>query len=288
LYANEQVSKLLRDRFILHWESVRPVPKVTIDFGDGRKLERTLTGNSIHYILDEQGRPLDALPGLYGPAAFLRGLARAEEAFHAWRNAEPAERERVLRSYHLARLASLQREWNSDIKAANLQTPPPRESAAATSANPPSAPVAATGAITKALVTERPILRGIYDRPELLNGVGFDDEWGRIAALHWADAQLDSATRRLMRLKDARLTADRLERMAGLLEEAIAKDSVRNEYVLHARLHGWFASGRTWADVSSLNERVYAELFATPSSDRWLGLRDDSTYSGLDNDGVKK
>src|SRR5688572_1153523 len=40
LYSNAEVSKLLRERFILHWQTVRPVPKVTIDFGDGRKLER--------------------------------------------------------------------------------------------------------------------------------------------------------------------------------------------------------------------------------------------------------
>jgi hypothetical protein len=38
LYPNAGVSQLLRDRFILHWQSERPVPKVTIDFGDGRKL----------------------------------------------------------------------------------------------------------------------------------------------------------------------------------------------------------------------------------------------------------
>ena len=64
LYPNAAVSDVLRERFVLHWESVRPVPTVTIDFGDGRKLERTLTGNSIHYILDSQARPIDALPGL--------------------------------------------------------------------------------------------------------------------------------------------------------------------------------------------------------------------------------
>src|SRR5688572_7567902 len=43
LYSNEQVSDYLRDNFVLHWQSVRPVPRVTIDFGDGRVLERTLT-----------------------------------------------------------------------------------------------------------------------------------------------------------------------------------------------------------------------------------------------------
>ena len=57
LYSNAQMSIMLRERFILHWQSVRPAPRVTIDFGDGRKLERTLTGNSIHYVLDAEGRP---------------------------------------------------------------------------------------------------------------------------------------------------------------------------------------------------------------------------------------
>src|SRR5262245_24827359 len=59
LYANEEVSLALREHFVLHWESVRPVPKITIDFGDGRKLERTITGNSIHYVLNADGRPIE-------------------------------------------------------------------------------------------------------------------------------------------------------------------------------------------------------------------------------------
>ena len=36
LYANQDVSQLLRERFVLYWSSERPVPRVTIDFGDGR------------------------------------------------------------------------------------------------------------------------------------------------------------------------------------------------------------------------------------------------------------
>src|SRR3954465_9116645 len=62
LYANTDVSKYLREHFILHWKSVRPAPRVTIDFGDGRKLERTITGNSIHYVLDSNGLFVDGLP----------------------------------------------------------------------------------------------------------------------------------------------------------------------------------------------------------------------------------
>src|SRR5689334_8323640 len=33
-----RINELLRRDFVLHWESVRAVPKVTIDFGDGRRV----------------------------------------------------------------------------------------------------------------------------------------------------------------------------------------------------------------------------------------------------------
>jgi hypothetical protein len=39
--------------------------------------------------------------------------------------------------------------------------------------------------------------------------------------------------------------------------------------------------------VDRLNERVYAELFLTPSSDPWLGLAPRDAYSALDGDGIK-
>src|SRR3989442_706572 len=73
--AIKDVSKFLREIFVLHWKSVRPVPKVTIDFGDGRVVERTITGNSIHYVLDGDGNVIDGIPGLYGPEAFRQQLA---------------------------------------------------------------------------------------------------------------------------------------------------------------------------------------------------------------------
>ena len=76
LYPDPQINRLLREQFVLHWESVRAVPKVTIDFGDGRRIERTLTGNSVHLVLDSRGRPVDALPGLFDRETFLRA-ARA-------------------------------------------------------------------------------------------------------------------------------------------------------------------------------------------------------------------
>ncbi len=77
LYANAAISDELRRNWILHWESVRPAPKVTIDFGDGRTLTRTITGNSLHYVLDADGRARDVIPGLFGPGDFLRMVREA-------------------------------------------------------------------------------------------------------------------------------------------------------------------------------------------------------------------
>ena len=87
LYANEAVSEELRKNWILHWESVRPAPKVSIDFGDGRTLVRTVTGNSLHYVLGADGRPRDVIPGLWGPGDFLRRVREARAATMHFRDA---------------------------------------------------------------------------------------------------------------------------------------------------------------------------------------------------------
>ncbi|HXI91780.1 MAG TPA: hypothetical protein VNO24_17340 [Blastocatellia bacterium] len=291
LYANELVSKLLRERFVLHWQSVRPVPKLTIDFGDGRKMERTLTGNSIHYVLDSEGRLIDALPGIYGPGAFLRELVRISSAaatLGAFRADE--ERNTALRRYHESRFNELESEWLNDVKRAGLRLAPSREIPSAPSAgsSPPSAQTAAPAAVSKAVMIERPVLRGMSDNPKLLDSIGSDAGWSMIAGLHAADATLDQTTRALMMFKDPSLTGAALQPAVTALERAVAEDTVRNEYVFRARIHGWLARGAVASDVASLNEKVYAELFLTPSWDAWLGLRPAGAYSGIDKDGVRK
>lgn len=291
LYANEQVSRLLRDRFILHWQSVRPVPKLTIDFGDGRKMERTLTGNSIHYVLDSKGRVIDALPGMYGPGAFARELVRtASVAANLAALQTDEQRHKELLRYHEARFNELENAWLDDVKRAGLTVAPSREIPTAPSAgsNPPSAQRAAAAAVSKAVMVERPVLRGMSDNPKLLDSIGSDAGWSMIAGLHAEYAALDQATRALMSLKDVLLRGDKLKAAVTALERAIAQDTVRNEYVFRSRIHRWFAAGAVSSDAASLNEKIYAELFLTPSWDAWLGLRPGGAYSGIDNDGVRK
>ena len=103
-YNNREINELLRDHYVLHWRSVRPVPKVTIDFGDGNRLEQTLTGNSIHYVLDSRGRLLEPLPGLYGPAAFRSALDRVEQAARTAARLDDAEFARWITARHQKQL----------------------------------------------------------------------------------------------------------------------------------------------------------------------------------------
>ena len=101
LYAEESVAEFLRASFVLHWQSVRPVPKIRVDFGDGRVVSYPITGNSAHLVLDGDARPIDAIPGLYQPGSFLgclrdvltlgaRPSRRAVARYHVERSNPPA------------------------------------------------------------------------------------------------------------------------------------------------------------------------------------------------------
>jgi hypothetical protein len=277
----------MRKNFVLHWRSVRPVPKLVIDFGDGRKMERTLTGNSIHYVLSPDGQVVDAIPGVYGPAAFLKQLTRGVSAASILIRTKPDDRRiEELRSYHRTRVAELEREWQNDVQRAGLQTPPSREIPKPTGLAP-SAQAAAAASISKALVVERPMLRGL-SHPWALESIGNDPGWSAIARLYQDETSLDMSTRRLMTRKDPALRGRVMAMAINGFQFAIAEDTVRDEYVYHAAIHRWLAGSGPMPTVDALNDRVYAELFLTPGWDQWLGLRPASSYSGIDNDGLLK
>jgi len=294
LYSNAEVSKLLREKFILYWESERPAPRVTIDFGDGRKLERTLTGNSIHYILDSNGRIIDALPGLYGPAAFMRSLNEMEAVSKYW-GQKPVEGETgppywTYQSDHLRKTTV---EWLKDTERIGGKAPVGftvyrDEQGSATALE------VADRAMTK-MVTEVTILKGLTAGPEALGKMTYDGAWIKIAQLHLADAQLDPRsiglikrqTQRGLLAHASKLNPDnRLKALIEKLQTNIALDTVRNEYLLHTKLYAWLIADRQRTELSALNKRVYSELFLTPASDPWLGLYSPEVYTALEGGGL--
>jgi CHAT domain-containing protein len=269
---------------VLHWQSVRPVPTVTIDFGDGRKLERTLTGNSIHYILDSQARTIDALPGLYGPKAFLRALAGAETVFKslALRNAE--ERNILLSRYYSQQHNKISAAWTIDTQKIGGKAP---EGFRVVEGNNGEALLISPLAITKA-VSEANVLRAMVMAGEELGKITDEGAWRKIAQLHSSDAVLDERSISLIKHQNPNLTERELAQLLQKFQDSIALDTVRNEYLMHTKLYTWIVKDPIRDNVEKLNEQVYAKLFLTPNSDPWLGLFSADVYTALDNGGVTK
>ncbi|HEV2911852.1 MAG TPA: hypothetical protein VGX92_00930 [Pyrinomonadaceae bacterium] len=300
LYANREVSDVLRERFILHWKSVRPAPRVTIDFGDGRKLERTLTGNSIHYVLDPSGRPVDALPGLYGPRAFLRGLAQAEEVVKRLGGQNEMQQSAIFSRYHMGRINQTAADWSADVQKIGGRVPTQVLARVDARILNPGALEVAPLAASKAAI-EVNLLKSITTDARELEAATDDKAWAMIAALHVDDARLDERSIALIRrhtpVTETSASAvaqtktgggDQLSRIVENLERNMALDTVRNEYVLHNRLHAWLVNEGRKMGVDDLNSKVYAELFLTPGTDPWLGLYSPDSYTALENGGIIK
>jgi hypothetical protein len=284
IYPNAKIRDVLRDRFVLHWQSVRPAPRITIDFGDGRKLERTITGNSIHYVLDSDGQLIEALPGLYGPAAFENGLGYAENLFIALTGKNQSERNSIMARYYRDRVNAISLEWLKDTQQIGGKVP---DRLMIIKTQNGEALSIAPLAITKAAI-EIPSLRAITAASEALGQVTDEHAWKQIAHLHHADSLLDARSIALIKRQNQSLSDDLMSQLVQKFQESVALDTVRNEYSLHTKIYGWLLRDRSRADLEKFNDQVYATLFLTPKSDPWLGLFSTDVYSAIDNGGVVK
>jgi hypothetical protein len=301
LYSNKEISDYLRDNYVLHWQSVRPVPRVTVDFGDGRKLERTVTGNSAHYVLDSAGRPVEALPGLYGPKAFQVWLVRSKElANRLSLVSDNGYRANLLVEHHANRRNAVDEALRADL--ASFAPELLRDEGALTrvsiseSSSRPTARQAGFRAMAKGQA-ESPLVAPFVPSRDTLEAQGHE-LWRRIAAAHANIAKLDEASVALIREENPTaaeagtraitksIQEDPLVRLLRNFEEAMALDTVKNEYILHRKIHEWFVNGAIPVEIDAFNELVYSELFLTPSSDPWLGLAPASVYTALDGGGL--
>ncbi len=298
LYPDPAVSAALRERFVLHWYSERPAPKITIDLGDGRQVETTITGNSAHLVLDSNGRPVDVLPGLTTPAQFLADLGRAEAIARSTTEQNGPARAEALRRHHAERRDALERAWNDTLAAVGqpprpLPGPSSRRPEALAQPIPPSprpaAPAApragqaAMLAISKSSA-EVPMLRILGEPIEPLTESAL---WALLADRRAPEVVLSAASlaliaRQQWRSGDAQQDArDQALALAGL-RRSVALDGLYNEFALHYQIHIWFTERETAGlDATNLSLAVYRDLFLTPRSDPWLGLAAPSVYSGL-------
>lgn len=296
LYANAGVSARMRDGFVLHWSSERPVPRITIDFGDGRKIESTITGNSAHYVLDSKGRVVDVIPGLYGPAAFLSELettgAQARRVMKldgsAWQQAQMA--------YWHDRAVTAESEWDAMATTAGAlpaidPTPKPdpvparRSGRRATkkpqSDDPPSATVAAVLVVGKRAV-EAPIVREIDLAPLPDVSAAYDRTVSRMVPFVYDNCRLDAGGVAML-ARHVEPGSD-LALVQRTFEVSIASDTVLNRYRIHPMILGVLME-MAGSDFTAINRTIYDTVFQTPANDPWLGLKPVGVYTAIEPSG---
>jgi hypothetical protein len=321
LYANAEVSQYLRDHFVLYWSTERPVPQVTIDFGDGRKLVRTTTGNSAHYVLDEDGHVLDVLPGIYAPIAFRTELAKSLALATKVRGASDAQRASAVYAYHQDRLAETQAAWQKvmatpyiggmhrlltagDVDSALAKAQRATMSKAyvevpdlryiAPDANPGSAPdadVTAKWASIGQMLYGIGDLRPVADTERARFGVP-----RRVAQKTATAAKpprvLDERSRTLVaHLHDAvpaelAATPAQRDEMLARLEQHLVADTALDQMELRPAISQHIVEAGGKVELASLNAWIYETVFHTPASDPWLGLVPRSDFTGLPGDGI--
>jgi hypothetical protein len=100
LFSQEWVAHFINANFEPAWESVRPVPLVHIDLGNGNVLTRTLNGNIATHVCTSDGLLLDTIPGIYTADVYMQRLNQFRLLANYVDQEGKSKREARLRSYH--------------------------------------------------------------------------------------------------------------------------------------------------------------------------------------------
>jgi hypothetical protein len=302
-------------RGLLHWSSERDIPRVTIEFGDGRRMESTVTGNSVHVVLAADGTVLDALPGLYFPAAFKAELDGALALVTAIGARAGADRARLIRDHHRALGAAASAAWRA---AAGTPVLPGRARLATIADRAELLALGQRAAMSKAFV-EVPTLK-VISAAASPGDVAADVElWAAVGqglygiggltlgpvpglgdgslALPAAAAKaapppppahvLASSTRALIaQVHGATGAGPSADAVIDKFERVMVADTAQNQLNLRPRISAELAERGGDLDFDAFTAWVYPTVFSMPREDAWLGLLPRTDYSGLPGDGV--
>ncbi|MBA3464004.1 MAG: hypothetical protein H0T46_28870 [Deltaproteobacteria bacterium] len=297
LYANATVSKFLRENFVLLWTTERPVPKVTIDFGDGRTIRTTTTGNSAHFVRDSRGEVVDLLPGVYAPAPFRAELEQSLAMIEKLDAGDARKRRDQVRAYHAASAKETRAQWArigsrqySSLFAMLMKNKPDQS----------AVELAQMRTISKAYI-EVPQLAMFGAEP----GTLAEDEtaaWAFAGQLAWdlgkhekgekPPTVLDTQSRTLVialhQAGPIKASSDEIAALIPRFEQHLTADSALNEFKLRTKIHDHFAAHDAAKPIefAALDKWLYADVFGTPITDRWLGLLPRTDVTGLPGDGA--
>jgi hypothetical protein len=109
LFSEDWLASFINNNFEPAWESVRPVPLVHVDFGNGTVVTRTLNGNIATHVCTSDGLMLDTIPGIYTPLAYLQRLDQFRLLANYVEQEGKGGREARLRSYHRGQAEALKK-----------------------------------------------------------------------------------------------------------------------------------------------------------------------------------
>lgn len=264
LYPDPAIARALHDRFVLHWQSVHDVPKIVIDFGGGRKIVRTITGNSLHYVMTADGDIVEVMPGVVGPAAFASWLEDARAvAAEIVATAPDARAARIAAHFEDVYERGIA-AWQASLARHGFDVARDLDALAAATTEPVLAILA-----RDSLVELSPEARAL---------IGPMMKVPRTGA--WA--------RRAMPLAITKSAVESpILRQLGGLEASLAEDQVKNLLDLRTRVAQIAATlsqrprVQPAAGLERLTQVIYAEAFLTPLDDPWMGLAAPDVFTGL-------
>ncbi|MGV3722774.1 MAG: hypothetical protein ACO1SX_17865 [Actinomycetota bacterium] len=307
MLSDPEIARTINEKFVACWDTVRPVPKVTIDFGNGKSLVRTLAGNTVISICLPDGRPLDAFPGVYTPADFKAQLAPTLDLFASlnWKQDRASQVSAQVGEWHRARFVEgVQKEGRrTTLSKAAVESPllqalgirgmnamsfgagpspsAPEPDAAATPSAPmePMLRTTTSKAAVQSVVLDRlstvppaavPSVRPVPPAsPDPLA-----DPRGAFAALssRIEDASKRAATIRELRTNLNPATAAQPKTPEQLGKEAVEADSRINVQAIRPAVHLWFMANGALPNQRQLRDAMYKDLLHVPVDDPYLGL----------------
>lgn len=239
LFNEPEFKEFVTNEVVPTWEMVRPVPKFEIDFGDGHKLTRTVRGNAVMYLCNEDGKVFDAFPGIYTGKDFLPA---AREAIAKLANADAV----AVANFHRDR--ALQISFvETTLSKAVMEAPTLRFVGASSFGGAKTTP--AVGRLSP-------------DRRAFL-----------MAAERISDASLTPMT------LDASVALATHGRPIhsdpkALTQEILQADSTNNMQHVRSVVHYWLASETALPTPAEARDAVLETILKIPYKDPYFGLRD--------------
>jgi hypothetical protein len=258
LLSDTRVISFIRENFVACWQSVRPVPKVTIDFGNGKTLKRTLGGNTVIEVRLPDGRVVDAFPGLYTPEDFLK---EAGETLALVRSLEPGSTEEsaAVLAWHRARGMGRPRvPIPISLEKSMVESPLLR----ALRANP-GAPVP-TDLLMRELGRAGPAIEAAEEPKAALTRIS---RW--LEDVSKQPATVEQLRQRFLPLPEGRRpTPEQLGEMALQIDSRTNRDWVR------PAVHLLFTAYDRLPQDHACRDTVFRQLLHLPVEDPYLGLAD--------------